>query len=51
MLVLTRKTGEIIKIGDKIEVQVLEVNGGQVRLGIRAPQDVEILRSEVKSQE
>ena len=43
MLVLTRKVGESIVIGDGITVRVLEV-GGRVRLGIEAPRDVSITR-------
>ena len=47
MLVLTRKPGQSIMIGDGIEVQVLSVAGEKVRLGITAPQDVSIFRNEV----
>lgn len=47
MLSLTRREGETIKIGDDIELTVLEVVGRQVRLGISAPKDVTILREEV----
>lgn len=47
MLVLTRKPGESILIGDGIEVQVLSVAGEKVRLGITAPRDVAIFRNEV----
>ncbi len=47
MLVLTRKIGERIKIGDNITVSVLEVSKGHVRLGIEAPDDVKIYRHEV----
>ncbi|WP_213876221.1 carbon storage regulator CsrA [Pseudomonas sp. dw_358] len=47
MLVLTRDIGEMIAIGDDIWIKVLEVRGGSVRLGIRAPADVEVHRSEV----
>lgn len=47
MLVLTRKLGEIIRVGDAVTVRVLEVKGNQVRLGIEAPSDVRILREEV----
>lgn len=50
MLVLTRKVSQSIKIGDNIEVVVLEVRGEQVRLGIRAPRDVAVHREEVYSQ-
>ena len=44
MLILTRKKGEAIAIGDHIQVQVLNVKGGQVRIGIDAPRDVQINR-------
>lgn len=47
MLVLTRKPGQSIMIGDGVEVQVLSVAGEKVRLGITAPQDVSIFRNEV----
>ncbi len=49
MLVLTRKPGQSILIGDGIEVQVLSVSGEKVRLGITAPRDVTIFRDEVRS--
>ena len=47
MLVLTRKPGQSIMIGDGIEVQVLSVAGEKVRLGITAPREVGIFRDEV----
>jgi carbon storage regulator len=47
MLVLTRKPGQSIMIGDDVEVQVLSVAGEKVRLGITAPRDVSIFRNEV----
>lgn len=47
MLVLSRKTNESIRIADNIEVFVLEVKHGKVRLGFRCPDDVSILRKEV----
>ncbi len=47
MLVLTRKPGQSIMIGDGIEIQVLSVAGEKVRLGITAPRDVGIFRNEV----
>ena len=47
MLVLTRKPGQSIMIGDGVEVQVLSVAGEKVRLGISAPRDVAIFRNEV----
>lgn len=47
MLVLSRKSNEIIKIGDDIELRILEVKGDSVRIGIEAPKSVEILRGEL----
>ena len=48
MLVLSRKMGETITIGDKIKVSVIKLDGGRVRLGVDAPKDVRILRAELK---
>jgi len=50
MLVLTRKVGQSIVIGDEIEVVVLEVRGEQVRVGIRAPKNVSVHRKEIYEQ-
>jgi carbon storage regulator len=47
MLVLTRKPGQSIMIGDGIEIQVLSVAGEKVRLGVTAPREVGIFRNEV----
>lgn len=47
MLVLTRRVGESILIGDEIVVTVLELNRDQVRIGIRAPRSVTVHREEV----
>jgi len=47
MLVLSRKTGEVITIGDQISVTVIEVKEGKVRLGIEAPQDMRVYRQEI----
>lgn len=47
MLILTRRIGETIVIGDDVKVCVLEVNGGQVRLGIDAPRNMAVHREEV----
>jgi carbon storage regulator len=47
MLVLTRRPGETILIGDDIEITVLAVDGNQIRVGIDAPEDVKILRGEL----
>ena len=48
MLVLSRKMGETITIGDKIVVSIIKLEGGRVRLGVDAPKDVRILRAELK---
>jgi len=47
MLVLSRKPGESIVIDDQIVVTIVQIGGGRVRLGIEAPREVPILRSEV----
>jgi carbon storage regulator len=47
MLVLTRKSGEAIQIGEDIEISVVSVKGDQVKLGINAPKNVEIHRKEI----
>ena len=50
MLVLSRKKGERIHFGESIVLTVLALKGGQVRLGIEAPDDVVILREEIRNQ-
>ncbi|WP_255411580.1 carbon storage regulator CsrA [Blastococcus sp. TBT05-19] len=50
MLTLTRSVGETIRIGDDIEVHVVEVRGGTVRLGFKAPREIAIHREEVYKQ-
>jgi len=47
MLILSRRPGEQLLIGDDILVEVLEVSGAQVRLGITAPREVAVLREEL----
>ncbi|MEK4424131.1 carbon storage regulator CsrA [Solibacillus sp. FSL K6-1523] len=47
MLVLSRKKGETIMIGDEIEVKVLSIDGDQVKLGIVAPKSIKVHRSEI----
>lgn len=47
MLVLTRKEGETIAIGDEIEIRVLRIDGDQIRLGIVAPRQMTVLRGEL----
>ena len=48
MLILQRKAGESLLIGEDVEVSVLSVDAGRVRLAIQAPRSVPILRSELK---
>lgn len=48
MLVLSRKVGESIKIGDNIEIVVNRISGNRVTIGVDAPKDVRILRGEVE---
>jgi len=47
MLVLSRKVGERIQIGDGIEVTIVAIAGNRIQLGIVAPQDMRVLRSEL----
>ena len=47
MLILTRRVGETLMIGDEISVTVLGVKGGQVRVGVNAPRDVIVHREEI----
>lgn len=47
MLILSRKTGEVIKVGDQIAIHVVEISKGFVKIGIEAPDNVKILRQEV----
>ena len=47
MLILSRRPGESIIIGDNITVTVVSVNGNQIRLGINAPREVRVLRDEI----
>ncbi|MEZ5476367.1 MAG: carbon storage regulator CsrA [Thiolinea sp.] len=47
MLILTRRVGETLMIGDDVSVTVLGVKGNQVRLGINAPRDVAVHREEI----
>lgn len=47
MLILTRKIGETILVDNKIEICILEVSNGNVRLGIKAPENVKIIRKEL----
>jgi carbon storage regulator len=47
MLILTRRVGETLVIGNDVTVTVVAVNGNQVRIGVNAPQDVVVHREEV----
>jgi carbon storage regulator len=48
MLVIRRRAGESLFIGEDVEIEVLEIAGSQVKLGIRAPREVPILRAEIR---
>ncbi|OGG00848.1 MAG: carbon storage regulator [Candidatus Glassbacteria bacterium RIFCSPLOWO2_12_FULL_58_11] len=47
MLILTRKQGESVAIGDDIQVTVVEIQGKQVKLGVKAPREVAVHRQEI----
>lgn len=47
MLKLSRRPGEQLIIGDNVVVEILEISGNQVRLGVAAPKDVKVLREEL----
>jgi carbon storage regulator len=48
MLVIRRRAGESLLIGDQAEIEILEIEGSQVKLGIRAPRHVSVLRKEIQ---
>jgi carbon storage regulator len=50
MLVLTRRPGESIVVGQDIVVTVIEIKGGQVRIGIDAPREIDVYREEIYEQ-
>lgn len=47
MLVLTRKTGQSIRIGDSIVIKIIDIDGSQVKIGIEAPKGIVIFREEL----
>lgn len=47
MLILTRKVGESLLIGDDISITILNIRGNQVKIGIKAPKDVSVHREEI----
>ncbi|MCM3238366.1 carbon storage regulator CsrA [Heyndrickxia oleronia] len=47
MLILTRKKGETIQIGDDIEITISAIQGEQVKIGIKAPKNIDVFRKEV----
>ena len=50
MLVLTRRPREVVLVGPDIQIMVLDIGGGRVRLGITAPRELRVLRQEAKPQ-
>lgn len=47
MLILTRRIGEVLRVGDEVSITVLGIKGNQVRIGIDAPKDVSVHREEI----
>lgn len=47
MLILTRRVGETLMVGDDVTVTVLGVKGNQVRIGVNAPKDIDVHREEI----
>ena len=47
MLILTRKSGEGVRIGDAITLKIIEIRGNQVRLGVDAPKNISVHREEI----
>ena len=47
MLIVRRRRGEVITIGDDIEIEILDISPTQVKVGIRAPKEVSVLRKEI----
>lgn len=51
MLVLTRRSGETLKIGDDVSITILRIKGNQVRIGVNAPREVVVRRDELAAQD
>ncbi len=51
MLIIRRRVGESILVGEEVEVEVLECGQGQVKLGIRGPREIVVLRKEIRAAE
>lgn len=47
MLILTRRVGEVLVIGDDVRVHILDIKGDQVRIGIEAPREISVYREEI----
>ncbi|QHB17911.1 carbon storage regulator CsrA [Mannheimia pernigra] len=47
MLILTRKIGEVLLVGDDVEITVLSIRGSQVKLGVNAPKEIPVHRQEI----
>lgn len=47
MLILTRKIGEVLLVGDDVEITVLNIRGNQVKLGVNAPKEISVHRQEI----
>ncbi|PJG82546.1 carbon storage regulator CsrA [Caviibacterium pharyngocola] len=47
MLILTRKAGESLLIGDDVSITILNIRGNQVKIGVKAPKDVSVHREEI----
>ncbi|MEG9499855.1 carbon storage regulator CsrA [Mannheimia indoligenes] len=47
MLILTRKIGEVLLVGDNVEITVLNIRGNQVKLGVNAPKEISVHRQEI----
>ena len=51
MLVLSRKEGDSLLIGDNIEISIVQIKGKQVKIAVKAPKEVKVLRGELKTEE